>query len=95
MVIVKNIRGEIMPTKYKIILTALVIIVGFVSIIVQNPDLSRVAFLYDYYLLPTSLLLKKYASVLIILIIQLLMILGLWVFPEAKGKISIKDIKSE
>ena len=84
-----------MPTKYKIILTALVIIVGFVSIIVQNPDLSRVAFLYDYYLLPTSLLLKKYASVLIILIIQLLMILGLWVFPEAKGKISIKDIKSE
>ncbi len=95
MVIVKNIRGEIMPTKYKIILTALVIIVGFVSIIVQNPDLSRVAFLYDYYLLPTSLLLKKYASVLVILIIQLLMILGLWVFPEAKGKISIKDIKSE
>jgi len=95
MVIVKNIRGEIMPTKYKIILTALVIIVGFVSIIVQNPDLSRVAFLYDYYLLPTSLLLKKYASVLIILIIQLLMIVGLWVFPEAKGKISIKDIKSE
>ena len=94
MVIVKNIRGEIMPTKYKIILTALVIIVGFVSIIVQNPDLSRVAFLYDYYLLPTSLLLKKYASVLIILIIQLLMILGLWVFPEAKGKISIKDIKN-
>ncbi len=84
-----------MPTKYKIILTALVIIVGFVSIIVQNPDLSRVAFLYDYYLLPTSLLLKKYASVLIILIIQLLMIVGLWVFPEAKGKISIKDIKSE
>ena len=84
-----------MPTKYKIILTALVIVVGFVSIIVQNPDLSRVAFLYDYYLLPTSLLLKKYASVLIILIIQLLMIVGLWVFPEAKGKISIKDIKSE
>jgi len=84
-----------MPTKYKIILTALVIVVGFVSIIVQNPDLSRVAFLYDYYLLPTSLLLKKYASVLIILIIQLLMILGLWVFPEAKGKISMKDIKSE
>jgi len=92
---VKNIRGKIMPTKYKIILTALVIVVGFVSIIVQNPDLSRVAFLYDYYLLPTSLLLKKYASVLIILIIQLLMIVGLWVFPEAKGKISIKDIKSE
>jgi uncharacterized membrane protein len=84
-----------MPTKYKIILTVLVIIVGFVTIIVQNPDLSRVAFLYDYYLLPTSLLLKKYGSVLVILIIQLLMVIGLWVFPEAKGKISIKDIKSE
>ena len=84
-----------MPTKYKIILTALVIIVGFVAIIVENPDLSRVAFLYDYYLLQTSLLLKKYASVLIILIIQFLMVIGLWIFPEAKGKISIKDIKSE
>jgi len=75
-------------------LTALVIIVGFVAIIVENPDLSRVAFLYDYYLLQTSLLLKKYASVLIILIIQFLMVIGLWIFPEAKGKISIKDIKS-
>ncbi len=84
-----------MPTKYKVILTALVIIVGFVTIIIENPDLSRVAFLYDYYLLQTSLLLKKYGSVLVILIIQLLMIIGLWVFPEAKGKISIKDIKSE
>ena len=42
-----------------------------------------------------SLLLKKYASVLIILIIQFLMVIGLWIFPEAKGKISIKDIKSE
>ena len=84
-----------MPTKYKDILTALVIIVGFVTIIIENPDLSRVAFLYDYYLLQTSLLLKKYGSVLVILIIQLLMIIGLWVFPEAKGKISIKDIKSE
>ena len=84
-----------MPTKYKIILTALVIIVGFVAIIVENPDLSRVAFLYDYYLLQTSLLLKKYASVLIILIIQFLMVIGLWIFPEAKGKISIKDINSE
>ncbi len=83
-----------MPTKYKVILTALVIIVGFVAIIVENPDLSRVAFLYDYYLLQTSLLLKKYASVLIILIIQFLMVIGLWIFPEAKGKISIKDIKS-
>ena len=40
-----------MPTKYKVILTALVIIVGFVAIIFENPDLSRVAFLYDYYLL--------------------------------------------
>ena len=52
-----------MPTKYKVILTALVIIVGFVAIIVENPDLSRVAFLYDYYLLQTSLLLKKYNDV--------------------------------
>ena len=84
-----------MPTKYKVILTALVIIVGFVAIIVENPDLSRVAFLYDYYLLQTSLLLKKYASVLIILIIQFLMVIGLWIFPQANGKISIKDIKSE
>ena len=84
-----------MPTKYKVILTALVIIVGFASIIVENPDLSRVAFLYDYYLLQTSLLLKKYGSVLIILIIQFLMVIGLWIFPEAKGKISIKDIKNE
>ena len=84
-----------MPTKYKVILTALVIIVGFISIIVENPDISRVAFLYDYYLLQTSLLLKKYGSVLIILISQFLMVIGLWIFPEAKGKISIKDIKSE
>ena len=83
-----------MPIKYKIILTFLVIIVGFATIIIQNPDLSRVAFLYDYYLLPISLLLKKYASVLVILVIQLLMTLGLWVFPEAKGKISIKDVKN-
>lgn len=83
-----------MPTKYKIILTALVIFVGFVTIIIQNPDLSRVAFLYDYYLLQTSLLLKKYGNVLVILIIQLLMIIGLWVFPEAKGKINIKDVKN-
>ena len=41
------------------------------------------------------LLLKKYASVLIILIVQFLMVIGLWIFPEAKSKISIKDIKSE
>jgi hypothetical protein len=95
MVIVKNIRGKIMPIKYKIILTTLVIIVGFITIIVQNPDLSRVAFLYDYYLLPTSLLIKKYASVIVIVLVQFLMILGLWIFPEAKGKISIKDIKNE
>jgi len=93
--IVKNIKGKNMPTKYKVTLTALVIIVGFVAIIIENPDLSRVAFLYDYYLLPTSLLLKKYSSVIIILIIQFLMVMGLWIFPEAKGKISIKDIKSE
>jgi uncharacterized integral membrane protein len=95
MAIVKNIRGKKMPTKYKIILTLLVLIVGFITIIVQNPDLSRVAFLYDYYLLQTSLMFSKYGNVVVILFIQLIMIIGLWVFPEAKGKISIKDIKDE
>ena len=95
MAIVKNIRGKKMPIKYKIILTFLVIIVGFLTIILQNPDLSRVAFLYDYYLLPNSLLFSKYGNVSVIILIQLIMIIGLWVFPEAKGKVSIKDIKSE
>ena len=95
MAIVKNIRGKKMPTKYKIILTLLVLIVGFITIIVQNPDLSRVAFLYDYYLLQTSLMFSKYGNVVVILFIQLIMIISLWVFPEAKGKISIKDIKDE
>jgi hypothetical protein len=84
-----------MPTKYKIILTLLILIIGFATIIIQNPDLSRVAFLYDYYLLQTSLLISKYGNVAILLVVQLIMILGLWVFPEAKGKISIKDIKNE
>ena len=84
-----------MPIKYKIILTFLVLIVGFLTIIIQNPDLSRVAFLYDYYLLPNSLLFNKYGNVSVIILIQLIMIIGLWVFPEAKGKVSIKDIKSE
>jgi hypothetical protein len=93
MAIVKNIRGKKMPIKYKIILTFLVLIVGFITIIIQNPDLSRVAFLYDYYLLQTSLLFSKYGNVVVILFIQLIMIIVLWVFPEAKGKISIKDIK--
>jgi uncharacterized membrane protein len=95
MAIVKNIRGKKMPIKYKIILTFLVLIVGFLTIIIQNPDLSRVAFLYDYYLLPNSLLFNKYGNVSVIILIQLIMIIGLWVFPEAKGKVSIKDIKSE
>ena len=83
-----------MPKKYKIILSLLVIIIGFAAILYFNPDLSRVAFLYDYYLLPFSLMFKKYGNVGIILLIQLLMIIGLWVFPEAKGKISI-DGKNE
>ena len=60
-----------MPVKYKVVLSLLVIIVGFAVIFIDNPDLSRVAFLYDYYLLPFSLLFKKYGNVAVILIIQL------------------------
>jgi len=84
-----------MPTIYKIILSLLVIVGGLIVIVLENPDLSRVAFLYDYYLLPNSLLFSKYGNVSVIILIQLIMIIGLWVFPEAKGKVSIKDIKSE
>ena len=80
-----------MPVKYKIILSLLVFIVGFAVIFIDNPDLSRVAFLYDYYLLPFSLLFKKYGNVVVILIIQLIMLIGLWIFPEAKGKITPED----
>ena len=84
-----------MPTIYKIILSLLVIAGGLIVIVLENPDLSKVAFLYDYYLLPNSLLFSKYGNVSVIILIQLIMIIGLWVFPEAKGKVSIKDIKSE
>lgn len=84
-----------MPTIYKIILSLLVIAGGLIVIVLENPDLSRVAFLYDYYLLPNSFLFSKYGNVSVIILIQLIMIIGLWVFPEAKGKVSIKDIKSE
>ena len=48
-----------MPTIYKIILSLLVIVGGLIVIVLENPDLSRVAFLYDYYLLPNSLLFFK------------------------------------
>ena len=82
-----------MPVKYKIILSILVIVVGFLTIFYFNPDLSRVAFLYDYYLLPFSLMFKKYGNVAIILTIQVLMLIGLWIFPEAKGKVIIQDDK--
>jgi len=80
-----------MPVKYKVVLSLLVIIVGLAVIFIDNPDLSRVAFLYDYYLLPFSLLFKKYGNVAVILIIQLIMLFGLWIFPEAKGKITPED----
>ena len=80
-----------MPVKYKVVLSLLVIIVGLAVIFIDNPDLSRVAFLYDYYLLPLSLLFKKYGNVAVILIIQLIMLFGLWIFPEAKGKITPED----
>ncbi len=80
-----------MPIKYKIILSLLVIIIGFAVIFFYNPDLSRVAFLYDYYLLPLSLMFKKYGNVGVILAIQLLMLIGLWIFPEAKGKITPEE----
>jgi len=80
-----------MPVKYKVVLSLLVIIVGLAVIFIDNPDLSRVAFLYDYYLLPFSLLFKKYGNVAVILTIQLIMLIGLWIFPEAKGKITPED----
>ena len=82
-----------MPTIYKIILSLLVIFIGFATIIYINPDISRVAILYDYYLLPLSLMFKKYGNVGIIILVQILMLMGLWIFPEAKGKISIKSEK--
>ena len=66
-------------------------LVGFTVIIYYNPDISRVAILYDYYLLPLSLMFKKYGNVGIIILVQILMIIGLWVFPEAKGKVSVKS----
>ncbi len=66
-------------------------LVGFSVIIYYNPDISRVAILYDYYLLPLSLMFKKYGNVGIIILVQILMIIGLWVFPEAKGKVSVKS----
>ena len=80
-----------MPIKYKIILSFLVMLVVFTVIIYYNPDISRVAILYDYYLLPLSLMFKKYGNVGIIILVQILMIIGLWVFPEAKGKVSVKS----
>jgi len=80
-----------MPTKYKIILSLIVIVIGFAVIYFYNPDLSRVAFLYDYYLLPLSLMFKKYGNVGVVLTIQLLMLIGLWVFPEAKGKVTSEE----
>ena len=84
-----------MPKRYKILLTLLVLIIGTTVILYDKPDLSRALFLYDYYLLSRSLLISKYINVPIIFLVQLLMIIGLWVFPEAKGKVSMKDIKDE
>ena len=84
-----------MPTKYKILLTLLIIIIGIVVILYDNPDLSRKFIIYDYYLLSRSLFISKYLNVPMIFLIQILMIIGLWVFPEAKGKVSIKDIKDD
>ena len=84
-----------MPIKYKILLTLMILITGVSVILYDNPDLSRKLFLYDYYLLSRSLLISKYLKVPIIFLIQIIMIIGLWVFPEAKGKVSIKDVKGE
>ena len=84
-----------MPKRYKILLTLLILIIGTAVILYDKPDLSRALFLYDYYLLSRSLLISKYINVPIIFLVQLLMIIGLWVFPEAKGKVSMKDIKDE
>ena len=84
-----------MPKKYKILLTLLIIIIGIVVILYDNPDLSRKFIIYDYYLLSRSLFISKYLNVPMIFLIQILMIIGLWVFPEAKGKVSIKKIKDD
>ena len=84
-----------MPKKYKILLTLFIIIIGIVVILYDNPDLSRKFIIYDYYLLSRSLFISKYLNVPMIFLIQILMIIGLWVFPEAKGKVSIKDIKDD
>ena len=91
----KNIKGRYMPTKYKILLTLLILIIGIVVILYDNPDLSRKFIIYDYYLLSRSLFISKYLNVPMIFLIQILMIIGLWVFPEAKGKVSIKEIKDD
>ena len=80
-----------MPTKYKIILSLIVIVIGFAVIYFYNPDLSRVAFIYYYYLIPLSIMFKKYGNVGVDLTIQLLMLIGLWVFPEAKGKVTSEE----
>ena len=91
----KNIKGRYIPKKYKILLTLLIIIIGIVVILYDNPDLSRKFIIYDYYLLSRSLFISKYLNVPMIFLIQILMIIGLWVFPEAKGKVSIKEIKDD
>ena len=75
-----------MPRKYKILLTLLIIIIGIVVILYDNPDLSRKFIIYDYYLLSRSLFISKYLNVPMIFLIQILIIIGLWVFPEAKGR---------
>ena len=91
----KNIKGRYMPKRYKILLTLLILIIGTAVILYDKPDLSRALFLYDYYLLSRSLLISKYINVPIIFLVQFLMVIGLWIFPEAKGKVSMKDIKGE
>ena len=58
-----------MPTKYKIILTLLVLIA---SILVACFEYASANVLYVW----------------IIIVVTFLMIIGLWVFPEAKGKIT-------
>ena len=58
-----------MPTKYKIILTLLVLIS---SILVAYIEYVSANILYVW----------------IIIVVTFLMIIGLWVFPEAKGKIT-------
>jgi len=52
-----------MPTKYKILLTLLILIIGISVILYDNPDLSRKYVLYDYYLLSRSLFISKYLNV--------------------------------